>query len=83
MDEIPSVAAVFDHKADGERAGASPNGSIQQDFPLAGGVTGFAGGQLTYVGDRLGGFTYGVTQPREVYPAYVQGDVRSGVRFNG
>ena len=38
---------------------------------------------MTYVGDRLGGFTYGVTQPREVYPAYVQGDVRSGVRFNG
>lgn len=35
------------------------------------------------MGDRLGGFTYGVTQPREVYPAYVQGDVRSGVRFNG
>ena len=64
-------------------ARVSANGSIQQDFPLTDGVTGFAGGQLTYVGDRLGGFTYGVTQPREVYPAYVQGDVRSGVRFNG
>ena len=35
----------------------SGNLSLQQDFPLASGVTGHVGGALSYVGDRQGVFT--------------------------
>ena len=51
-----------------------------QTFNLWTGVTGFATGIVTFVGDRVGLFA--PTPRREDYPAYTTGDVHAGVMFS-
>jgi outer membrane receptor protein involved in Fe transport len=52
--------------------------ALEQEFPLWPGATGFAGGSVTYAGDRVGPFTEGA---RELFPAYTQANLRAGVRL--
>jgi outer membrane receptor protein involved in Fe transport len=46
-------------------------------------VTGFVGGSVSYVGDRVGNFTAPppAVPPRQDYPAYTKVDARLGARF--
>jgi len=57
---------------------------LEQDFPLSGQVTGFAGGAVSYVGNRDGIFTgtAGVPAPRQEFPGYAKSDVRAGVKYD-
>jgi iron complex outermembrane recepter protein len=59
----------------------SGNLSMQQDFSLTKNLTGFVGGSLSYVGDRLGIFQASTTQ-RQYYPSYAKTDLRAGVIYN-
>jgi outer membrane receptor protein involved in Fe transport len=52
--------------------------SAEQQFHLWGEAIGFAGGALSYVGDRVGVFTQ--TPARQDYPSYARTDVRIGVK---
>ena len=53
--------------------------ALNQDFPLGGVAMGFVGGEVSYVGDRLGSFT---TAPqRQDFPAYTKTDLRAGVKY--
>jgi iron complex outermembrane recepter protein len=57
----------------------SGNLSANQTFPLTGDLTGFVGGNVSYVGERLGTFVpVGSTLPRAYFPEYVKTDVRAG-----
>jgi hypothetical protein len=62
----------------------SSNASLQQDFPLWGSVTAFAGGSVSYVGGRASVFQgttrTGVPLPRQDFPAYAKTDLRAGVK---
>jgi iron complex outermembrane recepter protein len=57
----------------------SGNISMQQEFPLPGGLTGFVGSSVSYVGDRLGVFTG--TATRQNMPGYSKIDLRTGVNY--
>jgi iron complex outermembrane recepter protein len=59
----------------------SGNVSLDQGFPLWGTATGFIGGSISYVGERLGRFR-GVGTPRTVFPSYVQLDLSAGVKYD-
>jgi len=59
----------------------SGNLSVEQEFPLWTSMTGFVGVAANYVGDRVGIFL-SAPGPRQLYPSYVQTDIRSGVRMN-
>jgi len=56
--------------------------SFNQEFPLVGEWTGFAGGAISYVGDRSGVFSTAAQIPRQDLPAYGKTDLRLGVRHN-
>ena len=56
--------------------------SFEQDFPLFGSLTGFMGGQVSLIGDRLGNFAASATAYRQDYPGYAQVDLRGGTKFN-
>jgi iron complex outermembrane recepter protein len=58
----------------------SGNLSLEQDFPLAARWTGFVGGALSYVGDRLGDFQ--ATAERQDLPAYAKLDLRAGAKYD-
>jgi iron complex outermembrane recepter protein len=60
----------------------SGNLSLEQEFPLANSMTGFAGTSVSYVDDRVGGFKANALAPQIVYPSYVQVDLRAGVRYD-
>jgi len=51
--------------------------SLQQDFPIRHDMTGFAGGSMSYVGNREGEFT--ATPQRQLYGGYAKADLRAGV----
>jgi iron complex outermembrane receptor protein len=57
----------------------SGNLSAQQEFRLSSNVTGFVGGSVSYVGDRVGQFR--ATPVRQIYPAFTQTDLRAGVKY--
>jgi outer membrane receptor protein involved in Fe transport len=71
----------------GDRLPFSPhfsgNLSVDEEFPLGAAVTGFVGGSVSYVGDRVGNFTSPppAVPPRQDYPAYTKVDLRLGARF--
>jgi iron complex outermembrane recepter protein len=52
--------------------------SADQEIPLTGSVTGFFGGSVSYVGDRLGEFATTASPVRLTFPSYVSFDVRTG-----
>jgi iron complex outermembrane receptor protein len=54
---------------------------VTEDFPLWSGTAGFVGGDVAYVGDRVGSFT-SADQPRAQFPAYTKVDLRGGVKLN-
>jgi len=56
----------------------SGNLSVQQDFPLWQGGTGFVGGEVSYVGSRQGQFQG--TPTRQDFPAYTKTDLQVGVK---
>jgi iron complex outermembrane recepter protein len=62
----------------------SGNFSLNQDFPLPHNLTGFAGGSVSYVGNRLGAFAGAgsVVAPRVYLPAYARTDAHAGVRYD-
>jgi iron complex outermembrane receptor protein len=83
---FPSNSTVYG--AAGDRlpnsARWSGNLSAEQDFHIAGDLSGFVGAQTSYVGDRLGVFT-GVPDspaPRQDFPSYTKTDLRAGVRYD-
>jgi iron complex outermembrane recepter protein len=57
----------------------SGNLNIRQEFPISGELTGFVGGTLSYVGDRLSIFQ--ATPERERFPGYAQTDIRGGTQY--
>ncbi len=59
----------------------SGNLSAEQSFPLSGSFRGFVGGNVSYVGDRVGVFNFGPPYPpeRQALPAYAKTDLRGGV----
>jgi iron complex outermembrane recepter protein len=62
----------------------SGNLSLEEDFPLASGVTGFVGGAVAYVGNREGVFasTFATSTERQALPAYTKTDLRAGVKYD-
>ncbi len=55
--------------------------SLDQEFPLTATLRGFAGGSVSYVGERKGQFLPGGLF-QGTFPAYAQVDLRAGVRFD-
>jgi iron complex outermembrane receptor protein len=63
----------------------SGNLSVEEDFPLTGGATGFVGAQASYVGDReslFRGVSMGSPLPRQDFPSYTNTNVRAGVKVD-
>jgi iron complex outermembrane recepter protein len=58
----------------------SGNLSLQKEFPLASNMTGFVGGAVSYVGDRVGYFR--ASPERQEYPAYTRTDLRAGLKYD-
>jgi len=70
----------------GDRLPNSPRFSgavtIEQEFALAGELTGFIGGSVSYVGDRKDVFAsiFAATPARQDLPAYARTDLRGGLK---
>jgi iron complex outermembrane recepter protein len=56
----------------------SANLSLEQEFLVTRDATGFVGGVVSYIGDRIGLFTG--SPVRQEYPAYTKTDLRAGLR---
>jgi outer membrane receptor protein involved in Fe transport len=82
-EDFPATSSVYG--ASGDRlpysSRFSGNISLDQEFPLTGGATGFAGGTLSYTGARQDVFTASALQPRNVFPAYAKTDLHAGVKY--
>ncbi len=67
----------------GERLPLSPrfssNLSVEQKFPLPGGVDGFIGGNWSYVGNRAS--VIGASES-QIYPSYAKTDLRAGAEYD-
>jgi outer membrane receptor protein involved in Fe transport len=59
----------------------SGNFTANYEFPLAPGMKGFVGGELSYVGDRQDAFS-SVSAERQDLPAYAKLDLRTGTTFD-
>jgi len=61
----------------------SANATAQEEFPITEKITGYVGGTVAYVGERVGNFVTGdpVSNPRQLYPAYTKTDLRAGAKF--
>ena len=62
----------------------SGNLAFEQELPLGSQLTGFVGGDVSYVGDSFGVFTggNGVPAPRQTYPGYAKVDLHAGVNYS-
>jgi len=85
---LPPAAAVIGNSGDRLPYSArfSGNLSLEQTFPLAAlarDLTGFVGGSVFYIGDRLGQFAsvYLVPPERQDLPSYTKLDLRAGVDY--
>jgi len=58
----------------------SGNVSLNEEFPISGQLSGFAGGVVSYVDHRLSIFTSGA--PRQYLPAYAKADLRAGLKYD-
>jgi len=76
---FPATSTAFG--ADGARlpysSRFSGNFSVTDAFAITGNLSGFVGGAVRYVGDRVGAFTS--TATRQSYPAYTQVDLQGGL----
>jgi len=86
---FPQSAAAYG--VAGNRLPYSPklSGSLSADydFPLTSRLSGFLGGNVDYVGERLAGFQAPpppgeAPTARDVYPAYAKTNFRTGVKFD-
>jgi iron complex outermembrane recepter protein len=57
----------------------SGNLSVERSFALSDTVTGYVGGMVSYVGERLGQLT--ATPERQTFPSYTKTDLRAGVKY--
>jgi outer membrane receptor protein involved in Fe transport len=55
------------------------NMAVEQQFSIANGFTGLAGGNVSYVGSRVGEFT--ASAQRQDYPGYTKLDLHAGAKF--
>jgi iron complex outermembrane receptor protein len=84
--DLPPTSTVYG--ASGDRlpyiSRFSGTVSVQQDFPLTDLMTGFVGGTVSYVGDRVAEFTPPppAVPPRQDLPAYTKMDLRAGVKYD-
>lgn len=82
-DDAPGVSGF-----DGDRLPSVPKWQIgvsaDYDFTFTGSITGFVGGGVHYVGDRVSTFVSGspVGYDRPVMPSYTTVDLRAGVEFD-
>jgi outer membrane receptor protein involved in Fe transport len=80
----PSAVAAGVYGAAGDRlpfsSRFSGNVSLEQSFPLGDRLSGFVGGTLSYVGQRVGEFTGSAV--RQELPAYARTDLRAGVKYD-
>jgi len=62
----------------------SGNLSVDEQFPIRASVSGFVGGSLSYVGDRVGNFTAPppAVPPRQAYPGYARIDIHTGINVD-
>ncbi len=69
----------------GDRLPYSPrfsgNISLDQEFPLTGGITGFVGAAARYVGERAAAFRPSAIAPQPTMASYTQVDLHGGVRM--
>lgn len=76
-------AASTSHGLSGDRLPRtskwSGNISLEQEFSLGTGATWFVGGEVSFVGNRIGNFQS--TPVRQIYPSYVKTDLRAGVNY--
>jgi iron complex outermembrane recepter protein len=83
---VPAAATPV-YGTSGERlpysARFTGNLGSEQTFGLTEGSVLFIGGNISYVGARLGSFTDSATLPRVSLPAYTQVDLRAGVHRGG
>jgi len=83
---FPPNSSVYG--ATGERLPFGPrfsaNFSVDEEFPITANVMGFAGGSVSYVGNRVGNFTAPppAIPPRQDYAGYAKADLHVGAKFN-
>jgi outer membrane receptor protein involved in Fe transport len=82
----PLVVAAFTFGQAGERLPWSSRWSgslsLDQEFPVLSGLTGFLGASASYVDRRPGAFRQIGLEERQSYPSYVQADFRAGIRHD-
>jgi iron complex outermembrane recepter protein len=76
-----STARAFDGDRLPVSSRVSGSLSLQQSFPLTGVMTGYVGGTLSYVGDRLGVFSPATAQ-RQEFPSYAKTDLSAGIKYD-
>jgi len=61
----------------------SANLSVEQSFVISGDLRGFVGGNMSYVGNRVGVFNFGPPYPpaRQALPGYAKTDLRAGLDY--
>jgi len=79
---MPATSTVYGPAGSRLPYGArfSGNVSVNQAFPLFGRVSGIAGAQLSYIGDRAGTFAP-ISVPRQIYPSYSKVDAHAGLNY--
>jgi len=81
-EDFPANSKAYGVKGDRlpNSARFSGNFALEQSFPIPGWIdtTGFVGGQMSYMGDRLSIFM--PTSQRQYFPGYAKTDLRTGVR---
>jgi iron complex outermembrane receptor protein len=70
------AASAGDQLPDSSRF--SGNLSVDEQFSVAGAITGFVGGTLSYVGKRESPYS----TPRLIYPAYARTDLRAAAKYD-
>jgi len=79
----PSALTAGTYGASGDRlpfsSRFSGNLALEDDFPIAGSLSGFVGGGVSYVGARKGEFT--ATPQRQELPAYTKTDLHGGLKY--
>lgn len=81
--KFPAATTVFANPGDRLPFSAtySANFSANQEFPITDEITGFAGGAVSWTGNRVGLFQ-AVSKPRQYYPAYAKLDLTAGVKMH-
>jgi iron complex outermembrane recepter protein len=82
-DSFPANSSVYGLAGDRlpNTAKLSGNLGFEQDFSLPAAMTGYVGGTLVYVGNRLGFFLSVPPPPARLeYPSYTKLDMRAGVK---